>query len=1078
MEEHENNTNVHTSASEKASWDSKLDSNGDGSNLTNTFSAATSRVNLTTGEKISASLGKIAKWFSDLKNVAFSGSYNDLSNKPSIPSALSDLSDDASHRTVTDTEKSIWNSKQNVLSGDITTHYHSSDRSRANHTGTQTASTISDFNDAVSGNSDVSANTNARHTHSNKTVLDNTTASYTTVEQTKLSGIESGANKYVHPTGDGNSHVPVTGTTNSGKVLTAGSTANSASWAIPTVTWENISNKPSSSVSAVDSAVENSHTHTNKTILDATTASYTTDEKNKLSGIETNANKYTLPVASDIILGGIKVGANLSVATDGTLNANDNPSSFIMHEEAFTVQNNQRTFTLTKGTYEPNANRIFWYWNRVKQSSDVLIEDSSTTVSFPSGILSNGDEILFDYIEVLNADPLPIHGSEHLSDGIDPIPNATGSKNGLMSSTDKIKLDGIDTSADVNKIETVQQNGTALPITDKTVNVTVPTKTSDITNDSGFITSSASIAGNAGTATKLTTARTISLTGDATGSTTFDGSANKSIATTLANSGVTAGTYPKVTVDTKGRVTNGSSLSSSDIPNITLNKISDAGTAASKNTGVASGNVPVVGTDGKIDSSILPAIAITDTFVVDNQNDMLALSAQTGDVAVRNDLHKSFILQGTDPTQLSDWQELQTPTDAVQSVAGKTGTVTLTKSDVGLNNVDNTADSTKNVLSATKLTTARTINLTGDVTGSASFNGSANTTITTTVADDSHNHVISNVDGLQSALDGKLNTSGGTVNGPLQVLGTAASESFKVRGIQGTDESGANDTELYLNYNNTHPVYINGNNVVWHQGNDGSGSGLDADLLDGKHASTFAPIASPALTGTPTAPTPTTGTNTDQIATTKFVQSSLSAGGYGDMLKSQYDTDNDGIVDKAESLVCKDIFRFFASSSSTVGWWKLGTLQGNSSGPRFGIRLLGKNGWNDQNFGGEALISGSFNYPGSGSTALWAGCTYYELFGSNSVISDFALVRQSGYNAYQADVYIKTPAQYHRLLVDLTYDPEISWTRDMVYMGTDPGISDNVFKPTMKTVATRDDFVVSSTQPSNQRAGDLWFQVV
>ena len=43
--------------------------------------------------------------------------------------------------------------------------------SRSNHTGTQTASTISDFDSAVSGNTDVSANTSARHTHSNSTNL-------------------------------------------------------------------------------------------------------------------------------------------------------------------------------------------------------------------------------------------------------------------------------------------------------------------------------------------------------------------------------------------------------------------------------------------------------------------------------------------------------------------------------------------------------------------------------------------------------------------------------------------------------------------------------------------------------------------------------------------------------------------------------------------------------------------------------------------------------------------------------------------------------------------------------------------
>lgn len=61
----------------------KLDKTGDASNVTNTITTASTRVNLSTGEKLSISLGKIAKWFSDLKTVAFSGSYNDLSNKPS-----------------------------------------------------------------------------------------------------------------------------------------------------------------------------------------------------------------------------------------------------------------------------------------------------------------------------------------------------------------------------------------------------------------------------------------------------------------------------------------------------------------------------------------------------------------------------------------------------------------------------------------------------------------------------------------------------------------------------------------------------------------------------------------------------------------------------------------------------------------------------------------------------------------------------------------------------------------------------------------------------------------------------------
>ena len=50
------------------------------------------------------------------------------------------------------------------------------------------------------------------------------------------------------------------------------------------------------------------------------------------------------------------------------------------------------------------------------------------------------------------------------------------------------KLVNIEENAQVNKIEDVKVNGTSLTITDKAVNVVVPTKTSEITNDSGFIT--------------------------------------------------------------------------------------------------------------------------------------------------------------------------------------------------------------------------------------------------------------------------------------------------------------------------------------------------------------------------------------------------------------------------------------------------------------------------------------------------------------------------------------------------------------------------------------------------------------
>jgi hypothetical protein len=80
---------------------------------------------------------------------------------------------------------------------------------------------------------------------------------------------------------------------------------------------------------------------------------------------------------------------------------------------------------------------------------------------------------------------------------------------------------------------------------------------------------------------------------------------------------------------------------------------------------------------GLIPTNQLPALAITETSVVASQAAMLALTAQVGDIAVRTDVNKSFILTAEPATTLGNWQELLTPTDSVLSVDGLTGAVSL-----------------------------------------------------------------------------------------------------------------------------------------------------------------------------------------------------------------------------------------------------------------------------------------------------------------------------------------------------------------------------------------------------------------
>lgn len=106
------------------------------------------------------------------------------------------------------------------------------------------------------------------------------------------------------------------------------------------------------------------------------------------------------------------------------------------------------------------------------------------------------------------------------------------------------------------------------------------------------------------------------------------------------------------------------------------------GTAASKDVGTAAGNVPVLDANGKLVDSVIPAVAITETYVVNSQEAMLKLNAQVGDVAIRTDENKSYILQTSPASTLANWKELLTPTDAVISVNGKKGAVVLSGADI------------------------------------------------------------------------------------------------------------------------------------------------------------------------------------------------------------------------------------------------------------------------------------------------------------------------------------------------------------------------------------------------------------
>ena len=127
---------------------------------------------------------------------------------------------------------------------------------------------------------------------------------------------------------------------------------------------------------------------------------------------------------------------------------------------------------------------------------------------------------------------------------------------------------------------------------------------------------------------------------------------------------------------------------------------------------------------GTVPVSQLPSYV--DDVVEYNTLSAFPATGESGKIYVAKDTNKTYRWSGSSYVYITS--------GAVDSVNGKTGAVTLTKADVGLGSVDNIADSSRNVLSATKLTTPRTISVSGDATGSVSFDGSANANITATLA--------------------------------------------------------------------------------------------------------------------------------------------------------------------------------------------------------------------------------------------------------------------------------------------------------------------------------------------------------
>lgn len=228
---------------------------------------------------------------------------------------------------------------------------------------------------------------------------------------------------------------------------------------------------------------------------------------------------------------GASITLNIGAGTGITVNAND-----VQIKNAGSLSNN----TVPKWTTASG------------QLANSLITDDGSTVTIGGNLTVNGTTTTIDSTIVSIADNMMQYASGNLANTVD-----IGFFGNYVNSGTKYATFFYDASASTVGEASFTLGHTTVAPTTTVGEFTLGRLVANLTGE---------LTGNASTATKLQTARTISITGDASWTVTFDGSANVTAALTLANSGVTAGSYglagsvPQITFDAKGRATAASNV--------------------------------------------------------------------------------------------------------------------------------------------------------------------------------------------------------------------------------------------------------------------------------------------------------------------------------------------------------------------------------------------------------------------------------------------------------------------------------------------------------------------------------------
>ena len=487
---HTGNTTIHITDAERESWNAKSNFSGNYNDLTNkptipsinglaTEVYVDEKVNGITVESIGAMPNttviptvptNVSAFNNDAGYLTEHQSLNGYAtetyvdtqiNALVIPDALSDLTADSTHRTVTDAEKATWNAKSNFsgsyndltnkpsipsISGLATEtyvdeavsakadagHNHNdiyyteteidtllSNKSNSNHNHNSSYDALGTAEtkaNAVQSNLDVVSEDLAEH-------IDNADIHFTTAERTKLSGIAANANNYTHP----NSGV----TAGTYKSVTVNAQGHITSGANPT-TLAGYGITDAETKGAAASALTSANAYTD-TAID--TLSETVSDKANASDLTSHTGNTTVHIISTERTNWNSAKTHADSA-HAPANAEENQNAFsnvVVNGTTISADTKTDTLTFVAGnnvTITPDAT-----------GDSITISSANTVYTHPT---SSGNKHIpaggsSGQILRWGADGTAVWGNDNNT----TYSNATQTVSGLMSNTDKTKLDGI-----------------------------------------------------------------------------------------------------------------------------------------------------------------------------------------------------------------------------------------------------------------------------------------------------------------------------------------------------------------------------------------------------------------------------------------------------------------------------------------------------------------------------------------------------------------------------------------------------------------------------------------------------------